>query len=207
MGELNRMTQFKDKSKNQKNINVGLFSYPVLMASDILLYQSDLVPVGADQKQHLELSRDIAQKFNNDFNCKGFFPLPEPLILKNISRVMSLRDGTKKMSRAVTDSGKEIIYSKDKPGLSNLIDICIALNGSSYKKIEEKYAGKMYSSLKNDIIDLLIDLLSPIQNEYNKIITDKDYLQNVLKQGADNCSYKARKTISKVYRKIGLIKK
>jgi len=229
MGELNRMTQFKDKSKNQKNINVGLFSYPVLMASDILLYQSDLVPVGADQKQHLELSRDLAHRFNHKYS--NTFTVPEPFISEKGSRIMSLQNPVKKMSksdenlnniislldssdvirkkinRAVTDSGKEIIYSKDKPGLSNLIDICIALNGRSYKEIEEKYAGKMYSSLKNDIIDLLIDLLSPIQNEYNKIITDKDYLQNVLKQGADNCSYKARKTISKVYRKIGLIKK
>jgi len=229
MGELNRMTQFKDKSKNKKNINVGLFSYPVLMASDILLYQSDLVPVGADQKQHLELSRDLANRFNNKYS--NTFTVPEPFISDKGSRIMSLQDPLKKMSksddnynnlisllddpktirkkinRAVTDSGNEIKYSKDKPGLSNLIDIYIALTNKSYKHIEDQYSGQMYSVLKNDLIDLLVDFLEPIQNEYNKIINDKEYLSNILKQGSNACTFKARKTISKVYRKIGLIKK
>ena len=229
MGELNRMTQFKDKSKNKKNINIGLFSYPVLMASDILLYQSDLVPVGSDQKQHLELCRDLAIRFNNKYSST--FTIPEPFISNKGSRIMSLQAPDKKMSksdinlnniismldtpntirkkinRAVTDSGNEIKYSKDKPGLSNLIDIYIALTNKSTKEVEDQYLGKMYSVLKNDLIDILIDCLTPIQMKYNEIICDKDYLSNILKNGSDVCSSKARKTISKVYRKIGLIKK
>ena len=229
LGELNRMTQFKDKSKNKKNINVGLFTYPVLMASDILLYQADLVPVGADQKQHLELSRDLANRFNNKYS--DTFKVPEPFIPKIGSRIMSLQDPLKKMSksddnlnniiamldtddiikkkinRAVTDSGNEIKYSDDKPGLSNLIDIYSCLSGYDFKSIEEKYEGKMYSSLKNDLIDLIIEFLKPIRQEYNRIISDKNFLDQVLKDGSEKASYKARRTLSKVYRKVGFVKK
>ncbi len=229
LGELNRMTQFKDKSQNKKNINVGLFTYPVLMASDILLYQADLVPVGADQKQHLELSRDLASRFNNKYS--DTFKVPEPFIPKIGSRIMSLQDPLRKMSksdnnlnniialldtddiikkkinRAVTDSGNEIKYSDDKPGLSNLIDIYSCLSGYDFKAIEKKYEGKMYSSLKNDLIDLIIEFLNPIRQEYNRVISDKHYLDEVLKNGSEKASYKARRTLSKVYRKVGFVKK
>jgi len=229
LGELNRMTQFKDKSKNKKNINVGLFTYPVLMASDILLYQADLVPVGADQKQHLELSRDLANRFNNKYS--DTFNIPEPFIPKIGSRIMSLQDPLKKMSksdenlnnivalldsndiikkkinRAITDSGSEIKYSKDKPGLSNLIDIYSCLSREEVKTIEQKYRGKMYSHFKNDLIEIIITCLDPIREKYDKIINDKDYLNKILREGSEKASFKARKTISKVYRKVGFIKK
>ena len=229
LGELNRMTQFKDKSKNKKNINVGLFSYPVLMASDILLYQANLVPVGADQKQHLELSRDLAIRFNHKYF--DTFTVPEPFIPKIGSRIMSLQEPLKKMSksdcnlnniitlldsdviikkkinRAITDSGNEIKYSKDKPGLSNLIDIYIALTNENIKDVEEKYIGQMYSVLKKDLIDIIIDCLNPIREKYHKIINDKEYLNGVLSDGSDKASFKARKTLSKVYKKVGFVKK
>ena len=229
MGELNRMTQYKDKSKSKKNINVGLFTYPVLMASDILLYQSDLVPVGADQKQHLELSRDLAIRFNHKYS--DTFTIPEPFIPKSGSRIMSLQDPSKKMSksdsnlnniialldsdnvikkkinRAVTDSGSEIKYSDDKPGLSNLIDIYVSLTNEKIKNVEEKYAGKMYSVLKKDLIDLIINSLNPIRTEYSKVINDKEYLKKILSDGSEKATFKARKTLSKVYRKVGFVKK
>ena len=229
IGELKRMTQFKDKSKNKKNINVGLFSYPVLMASDILLYQADLVPVGADQKQHLELSRDLAERFN--YKYSETFKIPEPYIPKVGSRIMSLQEPTKKMSksdnnpnnfialldeentirkkisRAITDSGKQIIYSKDKPGLYNLIDMYISLTNDTVENVEQRYDGKMYSEFKSDLADLVINELKPIKIEYNKIITDKSFLDGILKDGSDKCSDMARKTLSKVYRKVGFVKK
>ena len=229
LGELKRMTQFKDKSQNKKNINVGLFSYPVLMASDILLYQADLVPVGADQKQHLELSRNLAERFNNKYSKT--FQIPEPYIQKLGSRIMSLQDPTKKMSKSdnnsnniiallddeniirkkinksMTDSGSKVVYSKDKPGLSNLIDIYISITNDSVENIENMYIGKMYSDFKSDLSDLIIEELRPVRLEYQKIIDDKDYLTEILKNGSDRCSYIARKTLSKVYRKIGLVKK
>jgi len=229
LGELNRMTQFKDKSKNKKNINVGLFSYPVLMASDILLYQPDLVPVGSDQKQHLELSRDLAIRFNHKYS--DTFKVPEPFIPKVGSRIMSLQDPLKKMSksdsnlnniialldsdtiikkkinRAITDSGNEIKYSKDKPGLSNLIDMYVSLTNESIESVEEKYIGQMYSSLKKDLIDIIIDFLNPVRIEYSKIINDKEYLNKVLINGSEKASFKAQKTLSKVYRKVGFVKK
>ena len=229
LGELNRMTQFKNKSKNKKNINVGLFSYPVLMAADILLYQADLVPVGADQKQHLELSRNLAVRFNNKYS--ETFKIPEPFIPKIGARIMSLQDPLKKMSksdenlnnivalldsedvikkkinRAVTDSGSKVKYSKDKPGLSNLIDIYSCLSEKNIKTIEQEYEGKMYSHFKNDLIEIIINCLNPIKQEYDKIINDKGYLNKVLKEGSEKASFKARKTISKVYRKVGFVKK
>ena len=230
MGELNRMTQFKDKSKNTKNINAGLYTYPVLMASDILLYQADLVPVGADQKQHLELARDIAIRFNNKYS--ETFKVPEPYISKNGSRIMSLQNPESKMSKSdknlnniisllddpktikkkinksVTDSGSEIIYDEiKKPGLSNLISIYHSLSLESINTIEEKYVGKLYSDFKNDLSDLIIELLNPINSEYQKIMDDKNYLFDILKEGSDYARYKSNKTLSKVYRKVGLVKK
>jgi len=230
MGELNRMTQFKDKSKSKKNINTGLYTYPILMASDILLYQADLVPVGADQKQHLELARDLATRFNNKYS--DTFTIPEPYIAQSGSRIMSLQDPNKKMSksdenlnniitlldepkviikkinRSVTDSGSEIIYDDiNKPGIANLFNIYQSVTGNSIKEIENKYAGKMYSSFKNDLSDILINLLKPINSEYVKLINDKSYLLTVLKDGADYSQNKSYKTISKVYRKVGLLNK
>ena len=230
MGELNRMTQFKDKSKSKKNINTGLYTYPILMASDILLYQADLVPVGADQKQHLELARDLAIRFNNKYS--DTFAIPNPYIAKSGSRIMSLQNPNKKMSksdnnlnniialldepkviikkinRSVTDSGSEIVYDqKHKPGIANLFNIYKSVTGNSIKEIENKYVGKMYSSFKNDLSDILINLLEPINSEYIKLINDKSYLLNVLKDGSDYAHRKSYKTISKVYRKIGLVKK
>ena len=229
LGELNRMTQFKDKSKKQKNINVGLYTYPVLMASDILLYQADLVPVGADQKQHLELSRDIAIRFNNKYSPT--FTVPEPFIPKQGARIMSLQDPDFKMSksdenpncyisllddpsvilkkfkRAVTDSGTEIKYDESKKGLYNLINIYCAYTDKRPEDIENMYIGKMYSDFKVDLAEIVIESLKPIQSEYTKLISDKGYLDQLLSEGADKASYLANKTLSKVYRKIGLIKK
>jgi tryptophanyl-tRNA synthetase len=227
-GELSRMTQYKSKSKNLKNINAGLFTYPILMAADILLYQADLVPVGSDQKQHLELSRDIAMRFNNKYSKT--FKIPKSFIPKSGSRIMSLQnpddkmsksdnnlnniitllDGPsiikKKISRAVTDSGSKVIYDKkNKVGLSNLINIYRSLSMESVSDIENKYIGKMYSDFKKDLSELVIESLNPIKSEYDKIIKDKDYLLNVLKSGSEYGYNKSQKTLSKVYRKIGFI--
>ena len=227
MGEMQRMTQFKDKVKNMENINVGLFSYPILMASDILIYQADLVPVGADQKQHLELARNIAQRFNNQYS--DTFPIPEPYIPETGSRIMSLQDPDKKMSksddndnnilglldppdmivkkikRAVTDSGSTIQYDEDRPGLANLLNIYSALSGDSIKDIESKFEGKMYSEFKKNLAEVVVESLNPIQNKYNELINDKAYLTEVLSEGAEKASRIAFKTIRKVYKKSGLI--
>ena len=229
MGELNRMTQFKDKSKKQKNINVGLYTYPVLMASDILLYQADLVPVGADQKQHLELSRDLAMRFNNKYSPT--FTVPEPFIPKQGARIMSLQDPEIKMSksddnpnnyislldepsiilkkfkRAVTDSETEIKYDENRKGLYNLINIYSSYTDKTPSEIEDMYIGKMYSDFKVDLAEIVIESLKPIQDEYAKLINDKAYLDTLLGEGAQKASYLANKTLSKVYRKIGLIKR
>ena len=228
IGELQRMTQFKDKSKKQKNINAGLFTYPILMASDILLYQADLVPVGSDQKQHLELARDLAHRFNNKYS--ETFKLPEPYIPKNGSRVMSLQEPTKKMSKsdinknniialldspniitkkissAVTDSDKKIIYSNQKPGLSNLMNLYSCFTDSSIESIEKEYDDKLYSHFKKDLAEIIIEYLKPIQSKYNDLLNDKKYLFDVLKDGKKFANYEARKTLSKVYRKIGFVK-
>ncbi len=229
MGELNRMTQFKDKSKRHAdNINVGLFTYPVLMAADILLYQADVVPVGADQKQHLELARDLAQRFNSRYSPT--FIVPEPFIPKAGARVMSLQDPLKKMSksddnlnnlialldppdvvrkkikRAVTDSGSEIKYDVEaKPGLANLMSLYSAISGKDIPTIENDFAGKQYSVLKEELAELTIETLAPIQASYDKIIQDKGYLESILSEGAGSATYLARKTLSKVYRKIGFV--
>ena len=228
MGELNRMTQYKDKSKNLKNINSGLFTYPVLMASDILLYNADLVPVGADQKQHLELARDLAHRFNTKYS--ETFKLPEPYIGENGSRIMSLQEPDKKMSksdsntnniislldspniirkkinRAVTDSDSNIKYDTKKPGLSNLLNIYSSLSNHKISDIENEYTGKLYSEFKSNLSDLIIDKLSPIQKKYNDLMNDQTYLNNILSDGSNKASYKAKKTISKVYRKVGFVK-
>ena len=230
MGELNRMTQFKDKSKkNDQNINAALFTYPVLMASDILLYQADLVPVGQDQKQHLELTRDIATRFNNQYS--DTFVLPEPYIPDFGARIMSLQNPEHKMSksdnnlnniislldepsvirkkikRAVTDSGSDIIFDEKRVGLANLLTIYSIASGDNISKIENNYKGKMYSDFKNDLGDIVVDFLNPIQKEYKLLMNDKKYIQDILKRGAEKASFKAYKTLDKVYRKIGLLKK
>ncbi|MBC8256319.1 MAG: tryptophan--tRNA ligase [Candidatus Marinimicrobia bacterium] len=228
MGELNRMTQFKDKSKKHAaNINAGLFTYPILMASDILLYQSDLVPVGADQKQHLELARDLAIRFNSTYS--DTFVVPEPFIPKAGARIMSLQDPEKKMSksdenlnnliaildspdvvkkkikRAVTDSGAEVRMDKNRPGISNLVQMYSLITELSIKDVEVQFSGKMYSDFKTDLGNVVAEFLLPIQKKYDEINQDKAYLESVLTKGAENAFYRARKTLSKVYRKVGLV--
>ena len=230
MGELNRMTQFKDKSKqHSKNINAGLFTYPILMASDILLYQANLVPVGADQKQHLELARNLAIRFNSQYS--DTFVIPEPYIPKVGSRIMSLQEPGKKMSksdvnlnniiaildspntikkkiqRAVTDSLSEIVVDENRPGVSNLINIYSLVSDVSIQKVESQYEGKMYSEFKSDLADVLIEFLKPIQQKYNEISNDAQYIDKLLNKGSEVAYYRARKTLSKVYRKVGFIKK
>ncbi len=228
MGELNRMTQFKDKSqKHAANINAGLFTYPILMAADILLYQADLVPVGADQKQHLELSRDLAHRFNTQYS--DTFTIPEPYIPKTGARVMSLQNPEKKMSksdenlnnlialldmpdvatkkikRAITDSGSEVKLDDARPGISNLLQIYSLISGRTISTIETEYEGKMYSDFKRELGETIAEFLRPIQAEYAKVMQDKSYLESVLKKGAENAFFRARKTLSKVYRKVGFI--
>ena len=228
MGELNRMTQFKDKSKqHEANINVALFDYPVLMAADILLYQADLVPVGADQKQHLELTRDLAERFNNRFSPT--FKVPDPFIPTVGARVMSLQEPEKKMSksdenennfvsilepidsirrkfkRAVTDSGSEIRYDETRPGLANLLSIYSAFSEQEMKKVEAHFEGKMYSDLKSEIADLVISKLEPIQNRHKELMGDKGELERLLKTGAMDAQRRAHRTLSKVYKKMGLV--
>ena len=230
MGELNRMTQFKDKSKrNEQNINAALFTYPILMASDILLYQADLVPVGQDQKQHLELTRDIATRFNNQYS--ETFTIPEPYIPDFGARIMSLQNPENKMSksddnlnniislldspsiirkkikRAVTDSGTNIIFDEKRLGLANLMTIYSIATGDSISQIEKNYKGKMYSDFKTDLGDVLVEFLAPIQKEYELLMKDKKHIQDILKIGAEKATFKAYKTLDKVYRKIGLLKK
>ena len=229
MGELNRMTQFKDKSKNMKNINSALFSYPVLMAADILLYNADLVPVGADQKQHLELARDLAGRFNTKYS--ETFKIPEPFIPKQGARIMSLQEPNKKMSksdenmnniislldsesqvikkinRSVTDSDNKILCKNDKAGISNLLNIYASVSGRSVIELEQEYDGKSYSEFKSDLSENIIELLKPIQVKYNEIINDKTWLEDLLISGSEKASFIARKTMSKVYRKVGFIKK
>ena len=233
VGWLNRMTQFKDKAGSDKEkASVGLYIYPNLMAADILLYKATHVPVGADQKQHLELSRDIAQKFNNDFNCKGFFPLPEPLILKNISRVMSLRDGTKKMSKSeesdysrinLKDSADEIVKKikkaksdsesipdnlkslEKKPEALNLLNIYSEVSKINLEKALKEMAGKEYSFIKSKLADLLVSEISPVGKEINKLMNDKPYLLQILKKGTEKASIKAEENLKNIREKVGLI--
>ena len=226
MGELGRMTQFKDKSaKNEENINAGLFTYPVLMAADILLYQADLVPVGADQKQHLELCRDVATRFNGVYG--DVFTVPEPYIPKLGSRIMSLQEPERKMSksdpeetyiaildkpdvirkkirRAVTDSEGSIRFDvENKPGVSNLLSILSALGGGDIPSIEAELAGQGYGVLKDRTADAAIATLEPIQKEFDKLIADKEYIQKVMNSGAERAQALAQRTLRKVYKKVG----
>ena len=226
MGELQRMTQFKDKSaKHADNINAGLFTYPVLMAADILLYMSDLVPIGADQKQHLELARDIAERFNGVYG--DVFTIPEGYIPKVGSKIMSLQEPTRKMSksdpeetfvailddpdtirrkikRAVTDSDGEIRYDpENKPGVSNLLSIMSALGAGSIESIAAEMAGQGYGALKTRTADCVIAALEPLQQEYKRLIADKTYLQGVLDENAKTANYLATKTLRKVQKKVG----
>ena len=233
IGWLNRMTQFKDKAGSDKEkASVGLYIYPNLMAADILLYKATHVPVGADQKQHLELSRDIAQKFNKDFNCEDFFPLPEPLIQKNISRIMSLRDGTKKMSKseesdysrinlkdtadeinkkikkAKSDSEtipEEIKLLENKPEALNLLTIYSELTKNNLEKVISEMAGKEYSSLKTKLAEAMINEITPVGKEINKLLKDKSYLKNILKKGTEKANIIAEENLKNIREKVGLI--
>ena len=228
-GELSRMTQFKDKSaKNADNINAGLFTYPSLMAADILLYQSDLVPVGEDQKQHVELTRDITTRFNGIYG--DVFKLPEPFIPKVGARIMSLTSPEKKMSksdqdpggciylmekpedimrsfkRAVTDSETEIRYApKEKPGVSNLMQIYSVATGEGFTAIEQAFAGKGYGDFKTAVGEAVVELLRPVREEATRIMSDKGYLESVYRAGAERASYVANKTLRKVYKKVGFV--
>lgn len=228
MGELSRMTQFKDKSaKHQDNINAGLFTYPVLMASDILLYQSHLVPVGADQKQHLEIARDIAERFNKAYGTA--FIVPEPYIPKAGARVMSLQDPTQKMSksdpnpngyvaimdepsvilkkfkRAVTDSDGEIRFDPAaKPGVSNLLAIYAAFANMDLAEAEAHFAGKGYGHLKTEVAEAVIAELTPLQEKYNRLLNDPGYLRKVVTEGADKARTRASATLADVYNRVGL---
>lgn len=227
-GEMSRMTQFKDKSqKHPDNINVGLFSYPVLMAADILLYQSDLVPVGADQKQHLEIARDIAIRFNNIYG--DVFTVPDAYIPKAGARVKSLQDPAKKMSksddnvnawvaildskddiirkfkRAVTDSDNEIRMSDDKPGISNLITIYSAVTGKTTDEVESEFVGKGYGDFKLAVGEAVADALAPIKQKHDEIIKDKKMLEELYRQGAEKAEHVARKTYFKAMKKVGFV--
>ena len=227
-GELSRMTQFKDKSaKHADNINAGLFTYPSLMAADILLYQTDIVPVGIDQKQHLELARNVAERFNGVYG--ETFVVPEAYIPAAGKKIMSLQDPTAKMSksdpnenavvrilddpdtirrkfkRAVTDSGAEVRFSEDKPGVSNLMTIYSCFTGKSYDEIEADFAGQGYGAFKDAVGDACAAALRPVQEEFRRLMADKAYLEGVMKQGADAAAYYARKTMSKVRRKLGFV--
>ena len=229
-GELSRMTQFKDKSaKNAQNINAGLFTYPALMAADILLYQADLVPVGIDQKQHLELTRDIAERFNQVYG--NTFVVPECYMAKTGAKICSLADPTKKMSksdenpnacvnmldskddiirkfkRAVTDSDTCVCYADGKDGINNLMTIYSCFTGKTFEEIEKEFEGKGYGDFKMAVGEACADGLAPIQAEFKRLMADKAYLENLMRDNADQASYVARKTLSKVYRKIGFLAK
>lgn len=227
-GEMSRMTQFKDKSaKHPDNINVGLFSYPVLMAADILLYRPELVPVGADQKQHLEIARDIAVRFNNIYG--DVFTVPDGYIPKAGARIKSLQDPAKKMSksdenanswvallddrdtvirkfkRAVTDSGAEIRMSEEKPGISNLITIYSAVTGKSVADTEREFEGKGYGEFKLAVGEAVADELAPIREKHNEIINDKAELERLYRLGAEKAEHTARKTYFKAMKKVGFV--
>lgn len=232
-GELSRMTQFKDKSaRYAENINAGLFDYPVLMAADILLYQTNQVPVGEDQKQHLELSRDIAKRFNALYG--DIFTIPEPFIPKSGARVMSLLDPTKKMSksddnrnnvitlledpksvvkklkRAVTDSDESPVVRYDpvaKPGVSNLLDILSGVTGTPVAELEQAFAGKMYGHLKSSVADAVSEMLTSLQARYHALRADEAYLNQILREGAEKARAQASVTLAKVYEAVGFVAK
>ena len=227
-GELSRMTQFKDKSaKHADNVNAGLFTYPSLMAADILLYKADLVPVGADQKQHLEITRDIAARFNNIYG--EVFTIPEGFIPKVGARVMSLQDPTKKMSksdenvnswvaiidkpedimrkfkRAVTDSESEVAFREGKDGVNNLMGIYSAITGKTLEAVTEEFAGKGYGDFKNDVGEAVVEELRPVREKFDDLMKNKDFLQETWREGAVEAEKIANKTLSKVMKKIGFI--
>ena len=227
-GELSRMTQFKDKSaKHADNVNAGLFTYPALMAADILLYKTDLVPVGADQKQHLELARDVATRFNGIYG--DVFTIPEPYIAKTGARVMSLQDPTKKMSksdeninawvaildkpedimrkfkRAVTDSEAKVCVGEGKDGINNLISIYSAITGKTADQVAAEFEGKGYGDFKTAVGEAVVEELRPIREEYERIITDKGEIERIYKQGAEKADWIARRTLGKVMKKTGFV--
>ena len=234
IGWMNRMTQFKEKAGvNKENASVGLLVYPNLMAADILLYKATHVPVGEDQKQHLELTRDIAKKFNNDFKCGDYFPIVEPIIPKAISRVMSLRDGKKKMSKsedsdqsrinlkddkdlidqkikkAKTDSEpipSEINGLKNRHEAQNLISIYASINGIEISKVLKEFGGKNFSTFKSNLSESVIEKISPIGIEINKLLKDNDYLNNILKKGSKSADLIAKNNLKEIYEIIGLTK-
>lgn len=226
MGELNRMTQFKDKAqKHADNINAGLFTYPILMAADILLFQADVVPVGIDQMQHLEITRDIAQRFNSIYG--DVFTIPEAYLGKTGAKIMSLQEPTKKMSksdenpnasifltddpdtiirkckRAVTDSGSEILYSEDKPGIRNLIDIYTAMTGKTSEETVREFDGKGYGEFKLAVGETIVSCLKPMQDKVADLSKDKAYIDGIIKENAEKAEYFSMKTIRKVQRKVG----
>ena len=227
VGEMERMTQFKDKAaKHAENVNMGLMAYPVLMAADILLYHAHVVPVGIDQRQHLEITRDIATRFNNRYG--ETFRIPEAYIVKEGAKIGSLQDPVHKMSksdenpnasvymaddrdtiirkfkRAVTDSDNRIVASEDKPGVTNLLNIYASFKGCTVAEAEREFDGKGYGDFKLAVGETVADALAPIQAEQKRLLADKAYLGEVLARGAQNAAYAARKTLSKVQRKIGL---
>ena len=234
IGWMNRMTQFKEKAgSNKENASVGLLVYPNLMAADILIYKATHVPVGEDQKQHLELTRDIAKKFNNDFKCKDFFPIVEPLITKEISRVMSLRDGRKKMSKsensdqsrinlkddkdlivqkikkAKTDNDpipSEINGLKNRHEASNLISIYASINGIEAAQVLKEFGGKNFSIFKSNLSESIIEKICPIGKEIERLLKDKNYLDGVLKKGSKRADIIARNNLKEIYEIIGLTK-
>lgn len=227
-GEAKRMTQFKDKSlKAPENVNVGLFAYPTLMAADILLYQAQLVPIGKDQQQHLELARTVAERFNNKYSTT--FIVPEGFYPKTGAKIYSLLDPTAKMGktddnvngtifllddadtvmrkfkRAVTDSGNEIRFAADKPGISNLLTIYSTFAGCTVHEAEKRFEGKDYAAFKTGVGECVVEYFRPIKREYERLIADKSYLGAVMKKGADKAARTAYRTLSKVYRKVGLV--
>jgi tryptophanyl-tRNA synthetase len=230
MGELNRMTQFKDKSaKHADNINAGLFTYPVLMAADILLYQADVVPVGIDQMQHLELTRDLAQRFNGVYG--DVFTVPEAYIGKTGAKIMSLQDPMKKMSksdenpngsiylmddpdtirrkckRAVTDSLGEIRYSEEQPGIRNLIDIYCACLNKTPQEVEKEFSGSGYGQFKEAVGEAVVSVLEPLQTRVKELEKDKAYIDSVIKNNAEKAGWYAQKTLRKVQKKVGFPEK
>lgn len=228
-GELSRMTQFKDKSqKHADDVNAGLFTYPVLMAGDILAYNADLVPIGVDQKQHLELARNVAQRFNSKYDC-DLFTIPEPFIPKVGAKVMSLQEPAKKMSksdenpnacililddkdtiirkfrRAVTDSDSEVCFREGKDGINNLMTIYSSVTGKSFPEIESEFAGKGYGDFKTAVGEAVADHLKPVRDKFAEVSKDKDYLKQCYTNGAEQALKISQKIVSKVYRKVGFV--
>ena len=231
MGWLNRMTQFKEKAgKDKEKASIGLYSYPVLMAADILLYDASHVPVGDDQKQHLELCRDIAQKFNNDFETTDFFKIPEPLIQKEFSRIMSLKDGLKKMSKSelsdlsrinLTDKEDQIVNKikkaktdtlpipssieelKERPEAKNLLSIFSSMSETTLEKSIQEFSGKSFSHFKESLTQILVDKITPISNEIEKLLNEKHYLDEILSEGSKKADITASKKIEKIHKIVG----